>query len=166
MHKRNPEILRFEVALQDFAEFTVVIHYEQMRPELLGRPTGNFGCVRAACALIVHDDSDESLLNQERPAQTNRNEKIVCPTVLCRVAVNHTMQFRAGRSPTIRCSARPPEHAAASSGYAKASVNAAEPTKQEGVYFFGQRPPLRLKLSSHVPDSDLQELTSITTLSY
>ena len=28
------------------------------------------------------------------------------------------------------------------------------------VYFLGQRPPLRLKLSSYVPDSDLQELTS------
>ena len=30
------------------------------------------------------------------------------------------------------------------------------------VYFFGQWPPLRLKLSSYVPDSDLQELTSHT----
>src|SRR5258707_14122763 len=30
------------------------------------------------------------------------------------------------------------------------------------VYFFGQRPPLRLKLSSYVPDSNLQELTSHT----
>src|SRR6266850_4448849 len=30
------------------------------------------------------------------------------------------------------------------------------------AYFFGQRPPLRLKLSSYVPDSDLQELTSHT----
>src|SRR5258705_8649863 len=30
------------------------------------------------------------------------------------------------------------------------------------VYFLGQRPPLRLKLSSYVPDSDLQELTSHT----
>src|SRR5260370_10539160 len=30
------------------------------------------------------------------------------------------------------------------------------------VYFFGQRPPLRLKLSRYVPDSDLQELTSHT----
>src|SRR6185369_10688153 len=30
------------------------------------------------------------------------------------------------------------------------------------VYFFGQRPPLRLKLGSDVPDSNLQELTSHT----
>jgi len=30
------------------------------------------------------------------------------------------------------------------------------------VYFFGQGPPLRLKLRSYVPDSDLQELTSHT----
>ena len=32
------------------------------------------------------------------------------------------------------------------------------------MYFFGQRPPLRLKLSRYVPDSDLQELTSHTLL--
>jgi len=30
------------------------------------------------------------------------------------------------------------------------------------VYFLGPRPPLRLKLSSYIPDSDLQELTSHT----
>src|SRR6267154_6078050 len=82
MHKGNPEILRFEVALQDFAEFTIVIHNEQMRPELLRRLTGNFGCVRATCALIVHDDSDESLLNQERPAQTKPKEEIAFPELI------------------------------------------------------------------------------------
>src|SRR6267154_2535804 len=76
MHKGNPEILRFEVALQDFAEFTIVIHNEQMRTELLRRLPGNFRCVRATCALIVHDYSDESLLNEERPAQTKPKEEI------------------------------------------------------------------------------------------
>jgi len=28
--KETPEILRLEVALQDFAEFAIVIHYEQI----------------------------------------------------------------------------------------------------------------------------------------
>jgi len=79
MHKRNPEVLRLEVALQDFAEFAIVIHYEQMRLDLLHRSTGNFPCVSTPCALIVHDGSDESLLNQGRPAQTKLNEEIVFP---------------------------------------------------------------------------------------
>jgi hypothetical protein len=58
-------------------------------------------------------------------------KKSLFPTVLCRVAAN-TMQFRTGPSPTIRRSARLPEHPASRSGDAKTSVNAAEPTKQEG----------------------------------
>src|ERR1700729_2076055 len=79
MHKGNPEILRFEVALQDFAEFTIVIHNEQIRPEFLRRLTGNFRGVRATCALIVHVDSDESVLNHERPTQTKPEEAIAFP---------------------------------------------------------------------------------------
>ena len=71
-------------------------------------------------------------------------KKSLFPTVLCRVAVNHTMQFGAGRSPAIRRAARPPEHPVSSSGDAKAGVDAAEPTKQEGssegVFFWPTAP--------------------------
>src|ERR1700732_4247122 len=95
MRKSNLEILRFQVALQDFAKLEIVIHYEQMRLNLLRCPTANFLCLCAPCALIVHDDSGESLLNQDKPARTIPNEQMASPTTPSPVPVNHTMLFRA-----------------------------------------------------------------------
>jgi hypothetical protein len=42
MRERNAEILRFEVAFQDFSEFAVIIDYEQVRLDELRGLTGNF----------------------------------------------------------------------------------------------------------------------------
>src|SRR6267154_487668 len=144
MHKGNPEILRFEVALQDFAEFTIVIHNEQMRPELLGRLTGNFRWVRATGALTVHDDSDESLLNQERPAkQSPRRKRFSRPYYVVLLLTIRCSLEPAGHPHSV-ARLEPPEHPASSPGDAKASVNAAEPTKQEGssegVFFWPTAP--------------------------
>src|SRR6266851_1236407 len=101
MHKRNLEILRLQVALQDFAEFEIVIYDEQMRLGLLRLPAGNFLCLCNHCVLIVHDGCEESLLNQDRLTQSNPNEEMLFPTVLCRVPANNSMQLRADRPPTI-----------------------------------------------------------------
>src|SRR5260221_2692252 len=79
MCKRNPEILRFEIALQDFAEFAIIIHYEQVRLDLLRRPTGSFPCVCAQCVLILLDGSDESFLKHDRSPKQNPNEEIPFP---------------------------------------------------------------------------------------
>jgi hypothetical protein len=47
--------------------------------DLLRRSTGNFPCVSAPCAFIVHESPDESFLNQGRLAQTRPNEEIAFP---------------------------------------------------------------------------------------
>jgi hypothetical protein len=67
MRERNPEILSLQVALQDLAEFEIVIHYKQVRLDLLRLLARNFLFACTRCAFIVHEGSDESLFNQGRP---------------------------------------------------------------------------------------------------
>src|ERR1700747_527862 len=151
MHKGNPEILRFEVALQDFAEFTIVIDNEQMRPELLRPLTGKFRCVRAMCALIVHDYSDESLLNHGSPAQTNRNEKsfarpyyaVLLSTIRCNLG-------RAGHPQSVARLDHLSIPYPAQAMLRLVWMLRNPPSRKDllKVYFFGQRSPLGLKLSS------------------
>jgi hypothetical protein len=50
-----------------------------MRLELLRLPARNFLFVCTGCAFIVHGGSDESLLNQDRPAQPKPKEEIAFP---------------------------------------------------------------------------------------
>src|SRR5258707_13750267 len=115
MRKRNAEILGLEIALQDFAEFAIVIHYEQVRLGLLRRPTGNVPGVCTSCAFIVHDDSDESLLNHDRPPK-----QILTTKSLSRPHYD-------GFLSTMRCYLERTGHQ-----HARAGLDAAEPTTQEG----------------------------------
>jgi hypothetical protein len=55
MRKRNAEILRLEVALQDFAKLAIVIHDEQMRLDVLNGPTGNFPHMDCGCTHVCND---------------------------------------------------------------------------------------------------------------
>src|SRR5258707_2697949 len=111
-----------------------------MRLAMLRFAAPKFLFVCTGCAFVVHEGSDESLLNPGggMPNQ-NLKKKSYFPTVLCRVNVKNSMQHGPDRPPLIRSSTlhsrsvkRLSERPAANLDDVKAGADAAEPARQEG----------------------------------